>query len=311
MNDVRINDMLTGILNVGELNSRIICRPILPAPWGLLFPRENKAYFHIIKKGSCFFYPKNKTIPLTLHQGDVLFVPKVDHYRLCSSKEIKGNNYIDELNRLQRKPLSDTQPLTRLICGSYELSANMSLPFFSLLPNYIHLSNDDINRFPDIGQVIQLIMREDSSSQLGCDLLITRLIDVLLVQIIRIWLTLCNADSPNWLLATLHTEIGQVLSLIHKRPEEKWTLDSLAKEVAISRTKLFNKFTKTVGISPILYLSNWRIDLSKQRLVNTRSSILEVANSVGYDSEASFGRAFRKHENISPGKYRTKMRLEY
>jgi len=65
-------------------------------------------------------------------------------------------------------------------------------------------------------------------------------------------------------MATLHAEIGKVLSIIHDRPEEKWKIDRLAKETAISRTKLFNTFTKAVGISPIQYLTNWRIDLSKQ-----------------------------------------------
>jgi len=109
-------------------------------------------------------------------------------------------------------------------------------------------------------------------------------------------------------MATLHAEIGKVLSIIHDRPEEKWTIDSLTKETAISRTKLFNTFTKAVGISPIQYLTNWRIDLSKQRLKTSNLSILEIANSVDYESEASFGRVFKKIEQISPGKFRNNLK---
>ncbi|MBL1278308.1 MAG: helix-turn-helix transcriptional regulator [Ectothiorhodospiraceae bacterium] len=149
-----------------------------------------------------------------------------------------------------------------------------------------------------------MLIREDSTERLGGDLIVARIIDILLVQIIRYWLENCKTDSVGWLMATAHTEIGKVLSSIHERPEEKWTIDSLAKEANISRTKLFITFTKEVGISPIQYLTNWRIDLSKQLLTTNDLSILEIANSVGYESEASFGRVFKKIEKIPPGKFR-------
>lgn len=308
MNVEHTKDILADILRVGELGSRIVCRPELPAPWGLIFASENKAHFHIIKKGSCFFYPGNQKRPITLHQGDVLFVPKVNNYQLSSSKEVKGRNYIDEINRVNKLIKKDDNKTTRMICGSYELTSNMSLPFFSLLPSYIYLSNEDINRFPELGQIVQMLTREDSAERLGSDLVVVRIIDILLVQIVRFWLENCKTDSVGWLMATRHAEIGKVLSIIHERPEQKWTIDSLAKEAAISRTKLFNAFTNAVGISPIQYLTNWRIDLSKQLLTTSNLSILEIANSVGYESEASFGRVFKKIEKIPPGKFRNNLK---
>lgn len=305
MNSNHTRDILADILRVGELGSRIICRPELPDPWGLIFTPQNKAYFHIIKKGSCFFYPGGQKSPITLHQGDVLFVPKVNNYRLTSSKDVKGKNYIEEIKRINKLLKKDGDKTTRMICGSYELNSNMSLPFFSLLPSYIHLTSEDINRFPELGQVVQMLTREDSTARLGGDLIIARVIDILLIQIIRFWLENCATESVGWLMATLHAEIGRVLSIIHERPEEKWTIDSLAKEAAVSRTKLFNAFTKAVGMSPIQYLTNWRIDLSKQLLGASDLSIFEIANSVGYESESSFGRIFKKIEKVSPGKFRS------
>jgi len=297
-------DILADILRVGELGSRIVCRPELPAPWGLIFSPESKAYFHIIKRGSCLFYPKNKKIPIALHQGDVLFVPKVNDYRIASSKEVVGKNYIDEIKRVKKILNKNENKTTRMICGSYELNSNMSLPFFSLLPSYIHLTNEDINKYPELAQIVQILIREDSTTRLGSDLIAARILDILLIQIIRFWLENCKTESVGWLMATLDTEIGKVLSIIHERPEEKWTIDSLARETAISRTKIFNKFTKEVGISPIQYLTNWRIDLSKQLLKTTNLSILEVANAVGYESEAAFGRVFKKTVQNTPGKFR-------
>ncbi len=308
MNSKQTKDILADILRVGELGSRIICRPILPAPWGLIFTPENKAYFHIIKKGSCLFYLDKKSSPITLHQGDVLFIPKVNSYRITSSKKVRGRNYIDEIKRVTKFSNKNFDKTTQIICGSYHLTSNMSLPFFSLLPNYIHLTNEDMSRYPELGQAIQVIIREDSTTHLGSDLIIARMIDILLVLIIRFWLENYDSESVGWLMATHHVKLGKVLSIIHERPEEKWTADSLAKETGISRTKLFTTFTKIVGISPIQYLTNWRIDLSKKLLTTSNLSILEIANSVGYESEASFGRIFKKIEKNSPGKFRSNLK---
>ncbi len=304
MNNLQSVDVLTDVLSVGDLGSRIICRPELSAPWGLIFTPENKSYFHIIKRGVCYFYHEENRNSLVLHQGDVLFIPKVYNYRIVSSKNVKGRYYKDEISYAEKKSTKVKGETAALICGSYQLSSNMSLPLFSLLPNYIHLTSDDINRFPELNQILQIILREDSLTDLGRDLVISRMLDVLLVQIIRIWLKCCESESASWLSATQQKEISGVLSIIHNRPDERWTIDSLAKEVAISRTKLFNKFTEVVGITPIQYLTNWRIDLSKRLLLTTLSPIIEVANAVGYESEASFGRAFKKFEGLSPGKYR-------
>jgi len=304
MNNKHTKDILADILTIGELGSHIICRPLLPAPWGLIFTPEDKAYFHIIKTGDCFFYPDKKNNPITLYQGDILFVPKVNDYRISSSKKVKGRNYIDEINRVAKLSNKNVDKTTQIICGSYNLTSNMSLPFFSLLPSYIHITNEDMSRFPELGLTIQTIIREDSTNELGSDFIIARLIDILLVQLIRFWLENYNSESVGWLPATLNIELRRVLSIIHERPNEKWTAISLAKEAGISRTKLFTTFTKVVGVSPIQYLTNWRIDLSKKLLTTSSLSIQEISNSVGYESEASFGRVFKKVEKTSPGKFR-------
>ena len=302
----RTKDILADILRVGELGSRIICRPELSAPWGLIFPTEDKANFHVIKKGSCLFYLNNKIKdPVTLHQGDVLFIPKVNTYSIISSTGVRANHYLDEVKRSNNVKKDKTDTTTRMICGSYKLKSNMSIPFFSLLPGYIHLTSENLSQFPELGQTVQMLIKEDYYAGIGSDLIIARVLDILLVQIVRFWLSHCKTDSVGWLMATLHDELGKVLSLIHEQPEKKWTIDHLAKETAMSRTKLFNEFTKTVGISPFQYLTNWRVELSKQLLTTTSSSILEIANAVGYESEASFGRVFKKIEMTSPGKFRS------
>ena len=299
-----IKDILADVLKVGELGSRVVCRPKLPAPWGLVFDPKNQAMFHIIKKGSCLFYENKDADPITLLQGDLIFIPKRNYYQIKSSEEVEAVNLSEELSRLSKITDTKNKQMTNMICGAYELKSNMSLPFFSLLPKYFHLTSEQINSSAELSSIVQILRKEDSDKNIGGELIIARLLDILLILIVRVWLETSNDESIGWLLGTLDTEIGEVLSIIHERPQERITIESLAKETAMSRTKLLNKFTKLVGISPIQYLTNWRIDLSKQLLTSTDLSIFEISNSVGYESEASFGRVFKKIEKMPPGQYR-------
>jgi len=302
-----IKDILADVLKVGELGSRVVCRPKLPAPWGLQFDPKNQAMFHIIKEGSCLFYENKDTEPITLYQGDLIFIPKRNYYQIKSSNEVPAVNLMDELNRLSKITDTKNKEMTNMICGAYELKSNMSLPFFSLLPNYLHFSAEQINSSSELSSIVQMLRKEDTRKSIGGELIIAKLLDILLILIVRVWLDNSTDERIGWLLGTLDTEVGEVLSIIHERPQDKLTIESLAKETAMSRTKLLNKFTKIVGISPIQYLTNWRIDLSKQLLTSTDLSIFEISNSVGYESEASFGRVFKKIEKIPPGQYRKNM----
>lgn len=297
-------DILANVLKVGELGSRIICRSNLPIPWGFQFEPSNQAMFHIVKKGSCVFLFGKEASPITLLQGDLLFVPRLTYYEVKSSVSAKAIGEAEVIKRVNAIEDIQNRATTDMLCGAYELRANMSLPFFSLLPSYLHLSAEQINGCAELANVVQMLRKEDSNAGLGRELVLAKLMDILLILIIRVWLENNTKTPKGWLAGTLDAEVSDVLSIIHERPQDKLTIEVLAKETAMSRTKLLNKFTKIVGISPIQYLTNWRIDISKQLLSSTGLSLLEISNSVGYDSEAAFGRVFKKLENITPGQYR-------
>ncbi|OUR95667.1 hypothetical protein A9Q84_14290 [Halobacteriovorax marinus] len=298
-------DILGDVLRVGELGSQIVARPNLVAPWGMMFPTEDKSLFHIFKSGTCYFYPDLESKePRVIQAGDLLFIPRINNYRLLSEKDGESNFYKDVVKSFKDVVIKESDKATTMICGSYKLKTKLSLPFFSLFPDFIHLSKEDLENYPELGNTVKLIMQEEAVTSLGADIILLRIVDILLVQMIRYWLTNYDSKSVGWLMATLDSEVGQVLSMIHRNPEKKWTVEDLAEEAAVSRTKLFNSFTKSVGVSPIQYLTSWRIDLSKKLLTTTNQSIVEVANSVGYESEAAFSRAFKKTVEMTPGKYR-------
>lgn len=110
--------------------------------------------------------------------------------------------------------------------------------------------------------------------------------------------------APSWLMALRDPLIGRVLSVLHDRPGEQWTLAALADEVHLSRATLARRFTNAVGEPPLSYLGRWRMHLAAERLAHGTETVEEVARRVGYTSEYAFSRAFSRHRGQPPGRYR-------
>jgi transcriptional regulator GlxA family with amidase domain len=132
-----------------------------------------------------------------------------------------------------------------------------------------------------------------------------RLIDVMLIHVMRAWLRLQDEDATDgWLLALRDPVVAGAMDAIHRRPAEPWTLESLAREVSVSRATLARRFAHLVGETPPEYLTRWRMDLAAQRLRDTDDTVAAIAAAVGYRSEYSFSRAFTRHRGFAPGRYR-------
>jgi transcriptional regulator GlxA family with amidase domain len=132
-----------------------------------------------------------------------------------------------------------------------------------------------------------------------------RLVDVLLVQLLRAWLAgRPESSEPSWLGALRDPVVGAAVGLMHDAPAKDWTTSALAREVAVSRSTLSRRFTTVVGESPGSYLTRWRMDLAARRLRDTDDSLEAIASAVGYDSVYAFSRAFRRSRSEPPGRYR-------
>jgi transcriptional regulator GlxA family with amidase domain len=137
----------------------------------------------------------------------------------------------------------------------------------------------------------------------GAQTVLRRMADVLFIQAVRAY-ALQHGCAASWLRGLSDRRIGQALTLLHSRYAEPWTVDSLAREVGMSRTLLAVQFKELVGESPISYLTRWRITRAANRLRSERVSLERVAESVGYTSDAVFSKAFRRITGIAPGRYR-------
>jgi AraC-like DNA-binding protein len=172
------------------------------------------------------------------------------------------------------------------------------------LPDVLHVPADPVAG-RDVTALVELLAREVGERNAGARSATARLIDLLLIAAIRRWLeALKSDDEPSWLTALGDPMIGHVLAMLHDRPEERWTLDLLAREAHVSRATLARRFAEAVGEPPLAYLARWRMDLAAQRLKHSDDTIDTIAREVGYTSEFAFNRAFARHRGEPPGRYR-------
>jgi AraC-like DNA-binding protein len=136
---------------------------------------------------------------------------------------------------------------------------------------------------------------------------LNRVVDILLVQMLRAWLDTSPAEpgSGSWLRALLDPVAGPALTALHGQPGRDWTVDSLAAATGVSRATLARRFPAAVGATPAAYLARWRMDLAARRLRDTDDTVGVIARSLGYTSEYAFNRAFTRARGITPGRYRT------
>ncbi len=134
--------------------------------------------------------------------------------------------------------------------------------------------------------------------------MLNRLSEVMFVDVVRQHLESLPSDRADWLSALRDPFIGRALSALHQQPANPWTLDSLAREVGLSRTVLAERFAQFVGQPPMQYLAHWRMQLAANHLRTGTDGVAQVAERVGYESEAAFSRAFKKLVGASPSHWR-------
>lgn len=138
----------------------------------------------------------------------------------------------------------------------------------------------------------------------GGECLRLRLAELMFVEVVRRYLEALPAQQPGWLSGLRDPPIGRVLSLLHERPAQAWTLEDLAREAGMSRSVLADRFMQIVGLPPMHYLAQWRMQVAARLLADGSTKVSAVALEVGYASEAAFSRAFKKMTGVAPAKWR-------
>jgi AraC-like DNA-binding protein len=155
-----------------------------------------------------------------------------------------------------------------------------------------------------LGSFTRQATEESRLGRAGADLVLTRLAELMFIEVLRHYLEDLPAGQTGWLAGLRDEVVGRVLTLLHGRPGHPWTLAELAREAASSRSAVAKRFALLVGQPPMQYLTQWRMQVAANLLGQSDAKVAAIGAEVGYDSEAAFSRAFKKATGLAPGAWR-------
>jgi AraC-like DNA-binding protein len=303
------SDVLTTVMDAVRLRSRVFCRSELKAPWGMALKRSDYAHFHVIERGGAWLRIEGEE-PVALAGGDLVVVPHGTGHTLTDSlgttarplSEMAGRHGSEGGCLVMRG--GGEGPETRLVCGSFRFERRQAHPLVELLPPLIHLRPAETPAAEWLEATLRFLAWETREARPGTETIVSRLTDVLFVQVLRAWIESLPEGQGGWMGALRDRQVGAALALVHRAPERGWTNASLAEAVGMSRSRFAARFAALVGEPPLAYVSRWRLETAAGLLQDGALSLGEVAASVGYESEAAFSKAFRRRFGTPPGAYR-------
>lgn len=284
-------DILSDAVAAMRLGTPHSNRTVRQGSWRTHFPAAgNSAGFHVVLQGSCWLLPDDGD-PIHLQVGDVAFLPRS-----------RGHAIAD---RPDREPgPTAAGPDTVLLCGAYYLDDARPHPALAELPDVIHLPAR-VGHHSPLRAAIDLLGHElDTADGSGA---IAPLLEVLLLFLLRAWHQAHPRDT-GWVGALRDPAVHAALQAIHADPGHPWTVQSLADRAGVSRSVFAHRFTATVGLGPLTYLTWWRMTGAARLLCDTDLLLRVVAEKSGYTSEYAFAKAFKREFGVAPGRFRAQGR---
>ncbi len=308
-------DPLGEALHLLKLTGTFYCRSVLSEPWGVeLPPFEDCMMFHIITSGHCWLKVEGDP-PVLLQQGSLVLLPHGLGHKIVSAEQQETTPLFDipvetVSERFEVMRFGGGGEVTQLTCGVVRFDHVAGQELIKFLPRVMHINTWAEEEDSWLQSTLRFIAREARELRPGAETVITHLADILIIQAIRSWLGSSPQSNTGWLAGLRDRQIGRALSAIHRNPEFYWTVNSLAKEVGMSRSGFSARFSEIVGESAMRYLTRWRMQLARIQLKNTSDPLIVLAENLGYQSEAAFCRAFKRVFGVSPGSMRQSLVTE-
>jgi AraC-like DNA-binding protein len=298
-------DYLSEVLRDLRIGCASYCRSENFAPWGVAFSPRRQSRLHYVAEGSCWLCMPSRE-PLRLQAGDLIFTPHGGEYALVDDPNTAAVTRAFEA--LPREPIGKDAYILReggtgercvIICSGVQFEDSVVHPLLDLMPDVLHVRGGALD---DGSFVVMLdaMAAESNAERVGSATIMVRLADIVIARLIRAWVERSDEQTSGWLAAVRDPQIGRALALIHRQPERPWSVASLASEATLSRTLFSERFTSLVGLPPARYVARWRMHLASVLLSDERLNVGEVAARLGYESEASFSRAFKRAIGVPP-----------
>ncbi len=292
---------VVSLLQPGAPFSKVV---VASAPWAVRRTELGRPFYFAVLEGSCRLTidGPSQSDTITLQAGDFALIPAARSFATSS------------LDRAPpRADEAVTTPITampggarvgnpqgavdvRMLVGHCVLGSPDAALLVPLLPQWVHVRDE-----PRLSTLVQLLGDETRTDRPARDMVMARLLEVLLIEALRS--SAITAASPGLLRGLSDPKLAQALRLMHGHPAQPWSVEKLAREAAMSRSAFFDRFKRTVGVTPMDYLQAWRMAMAKQLLRQRETAIADIAERVGYSSVSAFGAAFTRLVGVSPGRY--------
>ena len=269
--------------------------------------------FHVVATGTCWVQVDGHEKHWA-YAGDVVVLPYGDQHRMggVGDSETVPLMSIMEAPPWSRMPLirhGSGGPQTDLVCGFLHSGDVLFDPALRVFPPAFVVRPSGPSGSEWVQANVAYALAQADASPLGSDAVPTRLPEMLLVEVLRQHLATAPAADQGWLAALADPVLNPALAALHAAPERKWTVTDLAREAAVSRSGLDERFRQLLGRSPIRYLTEWRMHLAEDLLTSTDLGVAAISRRVGYDAEEAFSRAFKRAHGTSPGAWRSRHSL--
>jgi AraC-like DNA-binding protein len=284
------------LLQPGARFSKIV---LGAGPWRVRRSESGQPFYCAIVEGSCRLAVDGRE-PIMLQAGDFVLIPSAYGFTMSSLEppmpEDVETSPVALLHGEFRLGSQSGPPDVRLLIGYCVFGSPDAALLVSLLPQFVHIRGER-----RLAMLVQLVGDESREQRPARDVILSRLLEVLLIEALRS--TTDTAASPGLLHGLADGRLAAALRRMHESPTQAWTVAQLAKEAALSRSAFFERFRRAVGVAPMEYLLAWRMALAKNLLRRNEAGVAEVAARVGYSSASTFSVAFSRHVGVPPTLY--------
>ena len=309
-------DTLSGLLDGPRANGAFLMRSVMTSPWSLRIQDEAPLSIAIVVRGEAWVVPDGGE-PVRLGPGDVMVARGPEPYTVADlpdsepqvfinpgqhCTDAEGNSLEDAMTLGTRSWGNDPDGSTMIVTGTYESARAISARLLRSLPQLFVLREGEWN-----GELVAVLCAEMQRDELGQEVFLDRLLDLVVIAAVRDWFTRDASRAPAWHRAASDPVLGPALRLLEDDVARPWTLASLAAEVGVSRAALARRFSSVLGEPAMAYLTSLRLDLAADLLREPDLTIAAVARQVGYGSPFALSTAFKRHRGVSPRVHRMAM----
>lgn len=318
-------DVLSEMLKAVKLDGAVFFHGEFSSPWCARQPdgcsiaaylsssSTHVIIFHLLTEGRGYARIEKNGRPVSLSPGDIVMFPHGDAHLMGNGPPVTPVDSAEQLQQVLAEGRMLSQfggggELTKLICGYMACDLRLSQIFLAGLPSVLKINIRDSPSGKWLEDTLRYSVEHADASGPGGTAVVAKLSEALFADTLRRYIEKLPASQTGWLAGVRDPDVGKALALLHKQPSHPWTIASLADEVGLSRSVLAERFRHYLSDTPMGYLTRWRLQLAAQALTSTSISVAEVAGDVGYESEPSFNRAFKREFGLPPARFRSQSR---